>query len=574
MELSESNKYRTKKPKGWGARHTLTLLGFCAFAISYSMRFNLSMAIVAMTNSSMSTQQDRVPIFKVDQCPQMKIPDEQWKIQRINNSQLDDDNGNISGKMTLPVMKRAQKTDMADDQNKDEASWSTNGEFNWDEEEQGIILGSFFWGYILTQLPGGFLGQKYGGKWPLGFGLLITGIFTLLTPFAAQMGKEALIVCRIIQGLGEGVSMPSMHAMLAVWVPVEERSKLSAAVYAGMSLGTSLTMTLTGYIAHYLGWPTVFYATGALAVIWFVFWAMLVHNSPSDHPRISADELDYITASLFDNSTCKGKKKRRPTPWKSIMVSVPFWGILLCQTLETWGMYTLLHEIPTYMKTVLRFDMQQNCLLSAFPHLLSWFVTIIVTQIGDLLIEKNLVSVVTVRKSCNTIGLWGSAAAMLGVAYSGCDRTATTTLLSLAMGAYGSLLGGVMINLIDIAPNYASILMGVTNTFATLSGFGAPWLAGYVLKGNPSLENWRVVFIVAAAVCFLGNLIYILMASGKEEKWNRGEDENKNEGKEVACVNNQQIAINWVIQNPSELEQQIDRMIALEGVPHFPRNSA
>ncbi|CAG7818922.1 unnamed protein product [Allacma fusca] len=530
------------------------------------------MAIVAMTNSSMSTQEERVPIFKVDQCPHMKIPDEQeqWKSLKIHSIQIDDENGNSSGRMTIALGRGAQKDPNEEQANKDEASWSTNGEFSWDEEEQGIILGSFFWGYILTQLPGGYLGQRFGGKWPLGIGLLTTAIFTLLTPFAANMGKEALIACRIIQGLGEGVTMPSMHAMLAVWVPIEERSKLSAAVYAGMSLGTSIIMTLSGYITHYFGWPVVFYASGALAIIWFVFWAMLIYDTPNDHPRISADELDYISASLFDN-TWRDKEKKPPTPWRSILVSVPFWGILLCQTLETWGMYTLLHEIPTYMKTVLRFDMQQNCLLSAFPHLLSWVVTIVVTQIGDWLIERNFVSVVTVRKSCNTIGLWGSAAAMLGVAYSGCDRTATTVLLSLAMGAYGSLLGGVIINLIDIAPNYASILMGVTNTFATLSGFGAPWMAGYILKGNPSLENWRIVFIVAAAICFVGNLIYILMASGKEQKWNRGE--NEKDGKEVACVN-QQIAINWVIQNPSDLEQQIDRMIALEDVPHFPRNSA
>jgi MFS transporter, ACS family, solute carrier family 17 (sodium-dependent inorganic phosphate cotransporter), member 5 len=80
--------------------------------------------------------------------------------------------------------------------------------------------------------------------------------------------------------------------------------------------------------------------------------------------------------------------------------------------------------------------------------------------------------------------LWGTAAAMIGVAYSGCDRAATVILLTLAVAVYGALLGGILINLIDIAPNYASILLGITNSFATLSGFASPWVAGAILKGN------------------------------------------------------------------------------------------
>ena len=80
--------------------------------------------------------------------------------------------------------------------------------------------------------------------------------------------------------------------------------------------------------------------------------------------------------------------------------------------------------------------------------------------------------------------MWGAAAAMIAIAYSGCDRTATVILITLAVAVYGALLGGVLINLIDIAPNYASILMGIVNTTATMSGFASPWVAGSILNGN------------------------------------------------------------------------------------------
>lgn len=75
--------------------------------------------------------------------------------------------------------------------------------FDWDEETQGEVLSAFYYGYILTHLPGGVLSQKYGGKHTMGFGILCTAIFTLMTPFVAHIGSRPLFILRFIEGLGE-----------------------------------------------------------------------------------------------------------------------------------------------------------------------------------------------------------------------------------------------------------------------------------------------------------------------------------------------------------------------------------
>ncbi len=67
----------------------------------------------------------------------------------------------------------------------------------------------------------------------MGFGLLTTAVFTLLTPICAKAGKGVLIAARVIEGLGEGVALPAMQAMLAKWTPANERGTLAAFVYAG-----------------------------------------------------------------------------------------------------------------------------------------------------------------------------------------------------------------------------------------------------------------------------------------------------------------------------------------------------
>ncbi len=88
------------------------------------------------------------------------------------------------------------------------------GEFVWDEATQGLVLGSFFYGYVLTQVPGGRLAEMFGGKLIYGFGVFITALFTLLTPIAAYYSLPALVLVRILEGMGEGVTFPAMHAML------------------------------------------------------------------------------------------------------------------------------------------------------------------------------------------------------------------------------------------------------------------------------------------------------------------------------------------------------------------------
>ena len=81
--------------------------------------------------------------------------------------------------------------------------YEDNGEFNWDTTKQGYLLSSFFYGYVITQIPFGILAKRYGSKYFLGVGMLINSLFGLLVPISAHWGFYWLMVVRFIQGLGE-----------------------------------------------------------------------------------------------------------------------------------------------------------------------------------------------------------------------------------------------------------------------------------------------------------------------------------------------------------------------------------
>ena len=79
----------------------------------------------------------------------------------------------------------------------------TDGPFIWDKETQGLILGAFFWGYLLTQIPGGWLAERFGGKMVFGWFMALAGVATLLTPVGASLSPYLLIVLRVLKGIGE-----------------------------------------------------------------------------------------------------------------------------------------------------------------------------------------------------------------------------------------------------------------------------------------------------------------------------------------------------------------------------------
>lgn len=79
--------------------------------------------------------------------------------------------------------------------------------FEWSEATQGLILSSFYYGYVLTHIPGGIMAERFGGKWVLGLGLLSTAVCTIITPIAVKSGgATALFILRVVEGLGEVIT--------------------------------------------------------------------------------------------------------------------------------------------------------------------------------------------------------------------------------------------------------------------------------------------------------------------------------------------------------------------------------
>ncbi|KAL1138561.1 hypothetical protein AAG570_008624, partial [Ranatra chinensis] len=432
-------------------RYLVALLSFFGFANIYAMRVNLSVAIVAMTNNR--------------------------TIITANGTRI------------------------------------VGPEFDWNSGVYGIVLSSFFYGYILTQVIGGWVACKYGGKNLFGLGVAVTALFTLLTPILARMSVYMLVFGRVIEGLFEGVTFPAMHAVWSKWSPPDERSRLVAISYSGCYFGTVAALPLCGALAERLGWSSIFYVFGVIGLVWSLIWCTIISETPSTDKRISFYEKEYLEEVLNLSSS----KSKLDVPWRSMLMCLPVWSIVAAHFAENWGFYTLLTELPSYMNDIFHYDMQNAGLLAALPYLVMGIVVQSSGFMADWLRTSGHLSTMQVRKLFTCCGFVTRALFLLAAAHAS-TLVSIVASLTVAVGFGGLSYAGFSVNHLDIAPQYASILMGISNTVATLPGILSPLLTGHIVQ-NRSTSEWQTVFHISAIIYVLGAIVYAVLASGKVQAW-------------------------------------------------------
>lgn len=214
-------------------------------------------------------------------------------------------------------------------------------------------MGSFYWLHWVTQVPGGLLAAKYGGKVVYGVANLVAALLCMVMPLASYLSFDILLLLRIVQGLVVGLAWPAMHTMTASWIPPNERSWFVTA-YLGSSFGVFINYPLFGSIIAASCWENVFHFCGIFGTIWYIGWLYFVYDSPAEHPRISEEEREYIESSLGNTK----QKKNMPTPWMEILTCKHVWFLVIAQFGGIWGLFTFMTQAPTYLKYIHGLDIK------------------------------------------------------------------------------------------------------------------------------------------------------------------------------------------------------------------------
>jgi ACS family sodium-dependent inorganic phosphate cotransporter len=378
-------------------------------------------------------------------------------------------------------------------------------EYGWSATTKGIVLSSFFIGYLLAMTPGGWASNRFGGRIMLGWALLLWSLFTYLTPAAAALSFGALIAARIFMGMGEAVNFPAVVALFARWLPPHERTRAQTINFAGIPAGTVLGLVVSGALVEHYGWPAAFHVFGGVGLAYAALWFLIVRASPDTHPTISAAERAHLAPIAAEHADVP------PVPWRRIMAARPVQALIVNHFCTTWSLYLMLTWLPSYFRDVQKLDIANSGLFSAAPWLTAFVVGPIVGQVCDRLLARGA-SLTAVRKWTQSIAMLGSAAGLLLAAQATHPDTAliilcaTMALHSFANSGFGS-------NHLDIAPRYAPTLYGISNTFATIPGIVGVAATGWLLDLTGS---YGATFAVAAGINVVGAIVWLAWATGEK----------------------------------------------------------
>ena len=386
-------------------------------------------------------------------------------------------------------------------------------QFGWSESQVGIILGSFYFGYMITMTVGGYLADKYGGKRVLGYALLIWSLFTIITPLFAYQGLWWLILVRILMGLGEGVTFPSWHSIYARWIPFKERARAVGFTNSGIAAGTLFGFAVAALIIANYSWEWVFYSFGLIGVFWYFFWNKIVTSYPEDNKYISRKELIII------KSEAPSKETAPKIPLFRLIRNTPFMAIAIATFCNNWSLYTFLSYLPKYINAPvvqggMGIELGSNIFIYSIlvPSLVSMISLILGGYLADNLIKSGY-GILNVRKSVNSVGFFGSAIFLYLISLED-SLINVIILLCLINICSGICAGGFGVNHADLGPKYTGSLVGISGSIGMIAAIISPIVAGYVLEIT---ESWNSIFYVCVGILTFGGIFYLIFASAKEQ---------------------------------------------------------
>lgn len=366
-------------------------------------------------------------------------------------------------------------------------------EFGWSATRTGAVLSVFFLGYLLCQIPAGWAARRYGARLLLGISLLLWSLFTLATPLAAGFSFAALIGVRLLMGMGEATMFPGAYALFASWLPATERSRAVGLLFSAIPLGTLLALVSSGWIAAHFGWPWIFYAFGLLGLLFAAVWSREVE----DGPGINRDDGAAGGSPL-------------PIPWRRLLVQPPVWALIVNSFCTSWTIYVLLSWTPLYLREQHGVSLANAGFLSAAPWLVMFVMMNVAAWSADSMINRG-VNVTRVRKLMQAGGLSGAAVFLLMIPCAG-SMVEATLLLCGALGANAFTTAGFAPNHLDLAPDHAPVLIGITNTAGTLPGVIGVFITGWLVD---TTGGYDAAFIIAALISILGSAVWLRYATAE-----------------------------------------------------------
>jgi ACS family glucarate transporter-like MFS transporter len=414
-----------------------------------------------------------------------------------------------------------------------QAKESIRTDLGFSDKEMGLIFAAFMVGYLLLEVPGGWLGDRWGSRRVLAGIVLAWSLFTALTgcvwPFVLDSGRQlqigslavplalnslaVMLLVRFLFGLGEAGAFPNLTRIVHDWFPLDERASALGWIWTFARLGGALAPVVLSGLTLMLGWRQAFWMLGLAGVAWAAIFYVRFRDRPEEDPRCNHSELVLIRRT----SAASGPSGHAWPSWRVLVGSPTVWAICTASFFINFGWYFYATWQPKYWQEVHDIAYADSSWLTGAPFVCGAAGTLLGGRWSDHLLRRGG----SRRWGRALIGLFGYLLAGLCVLAVGFTTTAWQAEALLCLGFLVNDLTVPVLWAVctDVGGRCAGTMSGLMNM---IGGFGAvlspallPHAHELLYRHFDHRASWRIIFAGLAASWFLGAFAWLVIDAGK-----------------------------------------------------------
>ena len=382
------------------------------------------------------------------------------------------------------------------------AGKSIETEFHLTDIQLGWVFSSFVLGYALFQAPGGRIADRFGPRRVIAFATLWWGVFTALTgliPSTIAGSLVALMAARFALGLGESVVYPASNRLVASWIPTRERGLANGLIFSGVGAGAGISPPLIAWVMVNYGWRASFVLSAAIGLAVGAVWLWICRDRPDQHPWVAPEEKEYIQAGL--PAKIEG---RPPLGWGVILTNRNVVWITLSYVTFGYAAYIFFTWFFIYLNTVRGLNLKASALYAMLPFIAMAIGSPLGGWISDLMLPRFGRRVARCGVAVAGLGL---AALFIALGTQVADARLASIVLAGGAGALYLSQSSFWAVTSEIGGNSSGSVSGVMNMGNQLAGALTASLSPYIA----AQFGWTTSFMVAAGLCFLGALAWLMI---------------------------------------------------------------
>ncbi|PKH19989.1 MFS transporter [Enterobacterales bacterium CwR94] len=379
----------------------------------------------------------------------------------------------------------------------------------------GYIFSAFSWAYVIGQIPGGWLLDRFGSRRVYFWSIFTWSLFTLLQGFVDIFSGFGIIISlftlRFLVGLAEAPSFPANSRIVAAWFPAQERGTAVAIFNSAQYFATVIFAPIMGWLTAQVGWAHVFWFMGGLGIILSFIWLKVIRD-PSEHPGVNKAELEYMEqgGALINMDQKKEEKKvswrEKRSQIKQLVSSRMMIGIYLGQYCINALTYFFITWFPVYLVQARGMSILKAGFIASIPAICGFVGGVMGGVISDWLMRKTG-SLNIARKTPIVLGM------LLSISMVVCNYVETDWLVVFFMATafFGKGIGALgWAVMADTAPKEISGLSGgLFNMFGNASGIITPIAIGYIVASTGSYEGALIYVGIHAFIAVMSYLVLV-----------------------------------------------------------------